>query len=162
LDDHRPAGASFIAATPSQVAMARWLLTSQTGEGGRLLETPEAAERVLRLLSRRLADLITTTGSEALLSRAVHVAAPNYPFLQRVAGVRSDEALAVRLRESASGVDPGQVPAGFLAVLGTLMALLTAFIGEDLTLRLLRDVWPTLPVPGSGPESANGHLNGST
>ena len=41
---------------------------------------------------------------------------------------------------------PTQAYAGFVAVLGTLIALLVSFIGEDLTSRVLRDVWPELPM----------------
>ncbi len=33
-----------------------------------------------------------------------------------------------------------------MALLGTLIALLVSFIGEDLTFRVLRDVWPELPM----------------
>ena len=42
-------------------------------------------------------------------------------------------------------VEPSQADEGFVAVLGTLVALLESFIGRDLTSRVLRDVWPELP-----------------
>jgi circadian clock protein KaiC len=50
---------------------------------------------------------------------------------------------------SATGVAPSQARESF--VLGTLIALLVTFIGEDLTFRVLRGVWPDLPMAQSVP-----------
>jgi hypothetical protein len=59
--------------------------------------------------------------------------------------------------EHVHNIDMGEAVKELLAVLGTLLDLLVRFIGEDLTLRLVREVWPELP---SGelvrPENFNG------
>ena len=48
----------------------------------------------------------------------------------------------------------------FKAVLAILIALLISFVGEDLTLRVLREVWPELPMPQSvQPTRQNGTGN---
>jgi hypothetical protein len=47
-------------------------------------------------------------------------------------------------------VEAGEAGKGLLAVLGTLLDLLVKFIGEDLTVRLVREVWPDLPLREPG------------
>ncbi|MGI9148406.1 MAG: hypothetical protein ACR2IK_17965 [Chloroflexota bacterium] len=134
-------------ATASVQVLARWLVTAEAGEpeAGSLTNTASAA-RVFDKLSQRVALLITQVGSEALLSRAVHLARSEVPFLAEVQGVASKDAVIDRLRVAAASAQPSQADAGLVVVLGTLVALLESFIGSDLTFRLLRDLWPELPV----------------
>jgi hypothetical protein len=44
----------------------------------------------------------------------------------------------------AHGDDHGVAEAGLIVMLGTVIELLSAFIGEDLALRLVWDAWPEL------------------
>jgi len=110
------------------------------------LASPAAAERVFEKLSKRLAQLVTLVGSDALLARAVHLSRVEFPFLDGAQITRSDDSLTLRLGDSGKGAESGQVAEGFEAVLAILIALLVSFIGEDLTLHLLREVWPELPM----------------
>ncbi len=131
----------------------------------RPLTGPAAAGRVFDKLSQRLAELITPVGSEALLRRAVHLSRLEFPFLAGGQLLPNTDPLIDRLRDAAATVDPSQAQAGLLAVLGTLVALLDSFIGNDLTLRLLRDVWPELALmnPDSKPTiSRTGNSNAIT
>ena len=105
-----------------------------------------AAGRVFDKLSQRLAQLITPVGAEALLTRAVHLSRAEFPFLDGVPSAPNTRSLIERLRETAATVEPSQAHEGFVSVLGTLVGLLVSFIGEDLTFRLLRDVWPEVPM----------------
>ena len=60
--------------TPSHRALARWLVTTEIeAEAEGALAAPEAAERVFGKLSKRLAQLITDVGADALVARAVHL-----------------------------------------------------------------------------------------
>jgi hypothetical protein len=68
-------------ATPSQHAVAQWLLTAEGVDAERRLAAPAAAERVFGKLSQRLAQLITLLGSDALLARAVHLSRAEFPFI---------------------------------------------------------------------------------
>ena len=43
-------------------------------------------------------------------------------------------------------VEAGEARMGLVAVIGTLLDLLVRFIGADLTLRLVREVRPDLPL----------------
>ena len=133
-------------ATPSHHALARWLVTAERVNPERPLAAPAAAERVFEKLSKRLAQLVTLVGSDALLARAVHLSRVEFPFLDGAQITRSDDSLTLRLGDSGKGAESGQVAEGFEAVLAILIALLVSFIGEDLTLHLLREVWPELPM----------------
>ena len=42
--------------------------------------------------------------------------------------------------------DPDEIAEGGVVVLAQLLGLLVAFIGEELTLRLVQEVWPKLPL----------------
>jgi len=133
-------------ATPSHHALARWLLTTEVVGAEGPLAAPAAAERVFQKLSKRLAQLVTLVGSDALLARAVHLSRVEFPFLDGAQITRSDDSLTLRLGDSGKGAESGQVAEGFEAVLAILIALLVSFIGVDLTLHLLREVWPELPM----------------
>ena len=133
-------------AIPSHHFLARWLVTTELGDAEEGLLAPVAAERVFQKLSHRLARLITPVGCEALLARAVHLSRAGFPFVDGAQTARGADSLTLRLLDTAAGVGPTQACAGFVAVLGTLIALLVSFIGEDLTSRVLRDVWPELPM----------------
>lgn len=132
------------------------------GGAGESVSSSEAAERACRKFGERLALLVSRVGAEALLSRALHVVRTDVrtDFLlfdeQRTA--RTVEALTQRLRESPTGVQPSPIRDESAAVLTTLIALVVSFIGEDLATRLLRDVWPELPMPEPTSQSSNGHV----
>jgi len=133
-------------ATPSQHAVAQWLLTAEGVDAERRLAAPAAAERVFGKLSQRLAQLITLVGSDALLARAVHLSRAAFPFLGEAQITRSDDSSVLSLPESADR-ENSQLVDGLEAVLATLVALLVSFIGEDLTARILREVWPEVAMP---------------
>ena len=85
-------------ATPSHHALARWLLTTEVVGAEGPLAAPAAAERVFEKLSKRLAQLITLVGSDALLTRAVHLSRVEFPFLDGAQITRSDDSLTLSLR----------------------------------------------------------------
>ena len=90
-----------------------------------------AVERICQKFFKRLARVSSMAACQSLLSRAVHIP------------------LVDGLRASFDGVDAVHARAGVEAVLGTFFDLLAAFIGEDITLRMLHDVWPELPTARS-------------
>ena len=148
--------------TPSHHALARWLLTTEMGDADGALAAPKAAERVFGKLNKRLAQLITLVGSDALLARAVHLSRAAFPFLGEAQITRSDDSSVLSLPESAER-ENSQLVDGLEAVLATLVALLVSFIGEDLTARILREVWPEVamlqPVQPGQHDTANLEVN---
>lgn len=109
--------------------------------------TPPAF-RVCEKLRAPLATLMGQAGFRAILGRALALAGAEAPGLRRVR-VRSDGSL-----EGLERLDAPVSPQGFMTanavLVAELLGLLVEFIGEKLTLQLVRKVWPRLPVtPGN-------------
>lgn len=123
--------------------LVAWALTFEIGD------TPEqnveaAAQRACQKLGERLSALVTAEGYRALLVRAVQVAARDFPFLNgSTARFQSDACLGDIA--SSDEVSSADLRDGLTAVLAGVVSLSITFIGEDLTLRAVRDVWPEAP-----------------
>ncbi len=93
-------------------------------------------------LRPHLATLMGNAGYRALLMRALALASAEVAWLRglRVAADGTLEALV----EPGPPVDPKEIFKGRVALLAQLLGLLVAFIGESLTLRLVREIWPTV------------------
>jgi hypothetical protein len=89
-----------------------------------------------------LAALMGSVGFRALLSRALALANAEVPWLRAV-HVKADGSFE-GLDELEAQVDPEEIFEGGIVLLAQLLGLLVAFIGEDLTLRLVREVWSKL------------------
>jgi hypothetical protein len=83
-------------------------------------------------------------GFRALLSRALALANTEVPWL-RALHVRSD-GFFEGLDELHAQLAPGEFFEGKVVLLAQLLGLLEAFIGESLTVRVVREVWPKLSV----------------
>jgi hypothetical protein len=104
---------------------------------------PPAAFHVFEKLRPQLATLMGNTGFHALLSRALAVANAEDPSLRAV-HVKADGSLE-GLEELQAQVEPEEKMAeGSVVLVAQLLALLVAFIGENLTLQMVREVWPKL------------------
>jgi hypothetical protein len=125
--------------------IAGWLLAEElsaaTGEA--LTDAlADAVERACQKLRRPLARLVTEMGYQALLRRALHLAARDFPLLNSVRAGGPDAPCLDGLPSSMGGVDPAIVRAAATAIIANLIALLATFIGEDIAFRVLRDSWP--------------------
>lgn len=92
--------------------------------------------RVCEKLRRPLVTMAGTAGFVSLLSRALTLARREAPVLDAVQ-IRSDGSL--------EGLE-GEAAKAHPVLVAYLLGLLNTFIGETLTLRLLTDIWPDLPV----------------
>jgi hypothetical protein len=95
-------------------------------------------------LRQNLATFMGNAGFRALLSRALALAKAEVPWLRAI-HVKADGALE-GLEELHAQLDPDELFEGRVVLLTQLLGLLVAFIGENLTLRLMRDVWPKAPL----------------
>src|SRR5471032_615355 len=129
-------------ATPKMRDFAERLIAYETtGNKSSRAKTP-AAFFVSEKLRPHLAALTGNIGFRALLSRALALANAEVPWL-RAAHVKADGSFE-GLDELGAQVNPDEVFEGRVVLLAQLLGLLVAFIGEDLTLRLVREVWPKL------------------
>ncbi len=101
-----------------------------------------AAFLVCEKLGPQLATLMGRGGYHALVTRALALSRKDVDWLLTVLlaetgtlGI-SDDVL--------TKVDAKELAAGSTVLVAELLGLLGAFIGDNLTLRLVRDVWPTL------------------
>ena len=101
-----------------------------------------AAFRESEQLRPQLAALMGNGGFRALLARALTLAAMQVSWL-RLVQVKADGSLEVS-DEGEKQADPVQLAEGRVVLLAKLLELLAAFIGEKLTLRLVKETWPTI------------------
>jgi hypothetical protein len=109
-------------------------------------QVAEAAEAAFEKLRLHLSTFLGPDGFQTLLERALTLARAEFPWLG-VVQAGDDGSLKGLLLAAAHGRDPAEAADGFTAVLAQFLGLLVDFIGEDLTLRLLRGVWPALDAP---------------
>jgi hypothetical protein len=93
-------------------------------------------------LRPHLAMLMGNGGFRAVLARALAVSSAEVPWLVAVQ-VGTDGTFEGWDRPEAE-VDAEEMTEGSVLLIAHLLGLLVAFIGDNLTLRLVRDVWPTL------------------
>jgi hypothetical protein len=95
---------------------------------------------VCEQLRPQLVTLMGVGGFRALLLRALALASAEVPWLSAVK-VKADGALE-GLEGLPAKPDLDAMLEGKVALLTQLLGLLVAFIGENLTLRLVREAWP--------------------
>ena len=101
-----------------------------------------AAFRVCMRLRPRLAVFVGKTGFHTLLSRVLALSAEEAPVLRSVRV--TPDGLLETADELKAQADPGRLEEGGIILLAHLLGLLEAFIGEDLTVQIVRGVWPEL------------------
>jgi hypothetical protein len=132
----------MIRATPRMRDFAKRLTDTET-KGNESSETKTAAVfDDFAKLGPHLATLMGNGGFRALLARALALANAEVPWLRAV-HVKADGSLE-GLDALETQVDPEQIAEGGVVLLAQLLGLLVAFIGEHLTLSLVREVWPNV------------------
>jgi hypothetical protein len=125
---------------PRMRAIARRILDNEERRRAKAAETRSASFLVVAALRPHLANLMGNAGFRALLMRALALAGTELPWL-RVVAVNSDGGLD-GLDALEAQLAPGDVLRGNVLLLSLLLSLLVAFVGETLTLQLVRDIWP--------------------
>lgn len=143
--------------TPQMQNFARRLMAYEAGDGKSSETTCLSGFRVCEKLRVYLASFMGETGFRTLLSRALALSTTEVPWLNAVR-VKADWSLD-GLDELQTQLDPDQFFQGGVILLAQLLGLLVAFIGENLTLRMVREVWPKIPLQGL--DFGNARMNGS-
>ena len=129
-------------ATPQTRDFAERLIDYETRDNKSAETKIPAACLVSEKLRPHLATLMGNGGFRALLSRSLALAHTDAPWLRAVQ-VKADGSLE-GWDEPVAQVDPDEIFEGCVVLLAHLLGLLVAFIGENLTLHLVREVWPKL------------------
>ncbi len=120
--------------------------------------TEPQAFLVMNKLRPYLSTLMGDGGFRALLSRALALAGAEVSWLQAV-HVQSDGTLE-RVKEVQNKLTPEEFGEGRVVLLAQLLGLMSSFIGETLTLLLVREVWPKIAL--NDLDFGNGHKNEKT
>jgi hypothetical protein len=126
--------------SPTVLDLAQGLLGYESAARNSSEEKTPAVFRVSEKLRRPLSTLAGATGFRALLARALTLAKVHVSVLSAVQ-VKPDGSL-----EGLSEVHNNEAAQAGVMLIAQLVGLLNAFIGEELTLHLLVDLWPDLPV----------------
>lgn len=132
---------------PKTRDVARRLLQCEARSAKHSESTETATLRVYEKLRRRLGEFAGAAGFQSLASRALVLARSEAPSLS-TARVSADGAL-LGLGEFESSIDIDKNQAGSdqvdeqgVVLIARLLGLLHIFLGEALTLSLLRNAWP--------------------
>jgi hypothetical protein len=129
-------------ATPEMRNFAKRLMAHETSGNRSSATKTLAAFHACEKLRPQLATLMGNAGFRALLSRALALANAEVRWLRAV-HVKADGSLEA-LEELHAQLDPDEFLEGGVVLLAQLLGLLVAFIGENLALRMVREVWPKL------------------
>lgn len=99
-------------------------------------------------LRARLDPLFGSAAVAALFARALRMAAAEFPWLTEVVPPGGERCLPEGLARAAEHCDVKVVQDGLSAVLAGEIALLSAFIGDDLVATLVHDAWGGEPPRG--------------
>jgi hypothetical protein len=122
--------------------LAHRLLTYEAGagEGSEPMGSPTL--RVYEKLRQSLGGFVGVAGFQSLATRALTLARPEVPSLS-AARVGADGSLqGLGNIENQFDIEIDQAGEGGIILIARLLGLLRIFIGEALTLSLLRNAWP--------------------
>jgi len=130
-------------ATPQMRDLAACLIAYETKQNKVSEGELPAAFHLCETLRPHLATLMGNGGFRAILARSLAVTRGEIPWLAALS-VKADGSLEGWDKPEAQ-VKPEELTRGCVLLIAQLLGLLVVFIGENLTLRLVRDVWPNLP-----------------
>jgi hypothetical protein len=142
-------------------ALAGRVLAYEAGQQTSPEAFAAAGERAYLQLRERLALVLGSTGFDALWTRAMHLAQPTFRPGDDTAAV--DESFptpasrADGLHAAVRGRDPAAVQHNLVVAFASFISLLFTFIGEELSLHFIRQLWPDLP-----PDAAASHAEEAT
>jgi hypothetical protein len=124
----------------AQVARAKRLLALEGDAGSSSAGCAAAAWSLYEKLNARLAPLLGAAGVQALFVRSAKLAQADFPSLAEVATPDGMKKLGAGLQ----ALEPADATEVAATLFGTFLELMTTFIGERLTVLILRSAWPTI------------------
>ena len=122
--------------------LAHRLLTYEAGADNTSESMEYPTLRVYEKLRQSLGEVVGTAGFQSLASRALTLARPETPSLNaaRIAADGFLESLGEIVNQF--DMDNDQAGEGGIILIARLLGMLRIFLGEALTLSLLRNAWP--------------------
>lgn len=122
--------------------LASQLLTYEAA-GGNASEPPESATlRVYEKLRKSIGELAGTAGFQALAVRALTLAKSEGSILGSVRVATDGNLEGMSEVESPNIIAKNRVHESGVVLISRLLGLLLIFLGEALTINLIRDIWP--------------------
>ena len=132
----------IVTAGPGMRDLAHRLVTYEAGAGNPPEPMESPALRAYEKLRQSLVEFVGVAGFQSLSSRALTLATPEAPSL-REARVAADGSLqGLGEIETQINIDKDRAGEGGIILIARLLGLLRVFLGEALTLSLLRNAWP--------------------
>jgi hypothetical protein len=141
-------------------AVAHWLLATEAGRHNDPEELAAVGEHVYHRLRTHLIMLLGTNGFDALWARAMHLAQPHFRAGDDTAAAESlstQGAHAYGLYAAVRGQAPATIQHNLVVAFASFITLLFTFIGAELSLRFIRQLWPDLPL-----DATEARPNGAT
>ena len=127
---------------PENRDLARRLLACEADAGETSEQMESVALRVYEKLRQRLCALTGVAGFHSLASRALKLARPEAPDLITVQIAADGSLQDLSELDTQIGIGRKQPGKGEVILIARLLGLLLIFLGEALTLNLMRDLWP--------------------
>ena len=128
---------------PEMRDLAQQLLSYEAGAGNTSEPVESTTLRVYQKLRQSLVELAGTAGFHSLASRALTLARSEVPSLSAVQVGADGNLDGMSAIEPSIKVEQDRVHEGGVILISRLLGLLLIFLGEALTLSLLRVQWPS-------------------
>ena len=122
--------------------LAQRLLRYEASAGSTSASAEITTLRVYQKLRHSLGELAGSAGFQALASRALTLARSEVPSLSAVQVGADGNLEGMSSIEPSISAEMDRVHEGGIILISRLLGLLFIFLGEALTLSLLRDAWP--------------------
>ena len=127
---------------PEMRDLAQQLLTCEAAGGKTSEPVGSATLRVYEKLRTRLGELAGTAGFQSLASRALTMARSEVSSLSAVWVAADGKLEGMSAIGSSIDVEKDRVDEGGVILISRLLELFLIFLGEALTISLVRDIWP--------------------
>ena len=122
--------------------LAQRLLSYEASAGSTSTSAEITTLRVYQKLRHSLSELAGSAGFQALASRALTLARSEVPSLSAVQVGADGNLEGMSSIEPSINAEMDRIHEGGIILISRLLGLLFTFLGEALTLSLLRDAWP--------------------
>jgi hypothetical protein len=138
---------------PTTRDLARRLLVYEANEGKNSEAAGSATVRVYEKLRGNLCVLVGVAGFQALASRALTLASSQVPGLRAVQVAADGKLQGISGLEPPMKADEDRLDEEGVMLISSLLGLLLMFLGEALTMNLVRNVWPDAAFDDGNPRT---------